>query len=178
MSAKWYIVNVLSGYETKVVQLIKQNAIKRQAIDSFKDFIVPVENTIELKRGKKVNTEKRIFPGYLMVNMELNDLAWNIVKNTQYVGKLLGGGNKPSPIPEHEVQRMLKQVEDGKVAKEMQETFEVGENVKITDGAFETFNGVVEEVEDEKQRIKVLVSIFGRETPVDLAFNQVEKVNN
>ena len=169
---------MLSGYETKVVHLMKQNAIKRQAIDLFKDFIVPIENTIELRRGKKVNTEKKIFPGYVMVNMELNDLTWNIVKNTQYVGKLLGGGNKPLPIPEHEVQRILKQVEDGKVAKEIKETFEVGENVKITDGAFETFNGVVEEVEDEKQRMKVLVSIFGRETPVDLGFNQVEKVNN
>ena len=178
MSAKWYIVNVLSGYEAKAVELIKQNAIKKQATHLFKDFIVPMENTIELKRGKKVNVEKRIFPGYVMVNMELNDLAWHVVKDTQYVGKLLGGGNQPLPVPEYEVQRMLKQVEEGKVVKEMKKTFEVGENVKIIDGAFETFNGIVEEVEDEKQRVKVLVSIFGRETPVDLGFDQIEKINN
>ena len=175
MSARWYVINVLSGYETKVVKLIKQNAEKRQAVDLFENFIVPIENTIGVKRGKKINVEKRIFPGYIMVKMELSDLAWNIVKNTQYVGKLLGEGNKPLPITEDEVQRMLRQVEDGKVAKEMKRTFEVGENVKITDGAFETFNGIVEEVEDEKQRMKILVSIFGRETPVDLSFNQVEK---
>lgn len=175
MVAKWYIVNVLSGYEGKVVELIKQDAKKKQAMDLFEDFIIPIQNTIEVKKGKKVNVERRIFPGYVMVNMELNDLAWNIVKNTQYVGKLLGGGNKPLSIPEHEVKRMLKQIEDGKVVREVKKTFEIGENVRIIDGVFETFNGIVEEVEDEKQRIKVLVSIFGRETPVDLEFDQVEK---
>lgn len=175
MVAKWYIVNVLSGYEGKVVELIKQDAKKKQAMDLFEDFIIPIQNTIEVRKGKKVNVERRIFPGYVMVNMELNDLAWNIVKNTQYVGKLLGGGNKPLSIPEHEVKRMLKQIEDGKVVKEVKKTFEVGENVRIIDGVFETFNGIVEEVEDEKQRMKVLVSIFGRETPVDLEFDQVEK---
>ncbi len=175
MVAKWYIVNVLSGYEGKVVELIKQDAKKKQAMDLFEDFIIPIQNTIEVKGGKRVNVERRIFPGYVMVNMELNDLAWNIVKNTQYVGKLLGGGNKPLSIPEHEVKRMLKQIEDGKVVKEVKKTFEVGENVRIIDGVFETFNGIVEEVEDKKQRMKVLVSIFGRETPVDLEFDQVEK---
>ena len=175
MVAKWYIVNVLSGYEGKVVELIKQDAKKKQAMDLFEDFIIPIQNTIEVKKGKKVNVERRIFPGYVMVNMELNNLAWNIVKNTQYVGKLLGGGNKPLSIPEHELKRMLKQIEDGKVVKEVKKTFEVGENVRIIDGVFETFNGIVEEVEDEKQRMKVLVSIFGRETPVDLEFDQVEK---
>ena len=175
MATKWYIINVLSGYEKKVISLIKENALKKQAIDPFKDFVVPIENTVELKKGKKVNAEKRIFPGYIMVNMDLNDLTWNIVKNTQYVGKLLGGSNTPLPIPEFEVKRVLKQTEDGKVAKEMKKTFEVGENVKIINGVFETFNGLVEEVEDEKRRLKVLVSIFGRETPVDLHFDQVEK---
>lgn len=175
MTAQWYIINVLSGYEKKVISLIKENAIKNHVIDAFKDFVVPIENTVELKKGKKVNAEKRIFPGYIMVNMDLNDLTWNIVKNTQYVGKLLGGSNTPSPIPEFEVNRVLKQVEDGKVVKEMKKTFEIGENVKIINGVFETFNGLVEEVEDEKQRLKVLVSIFGRETPVDLHFDQVEK---
>ncbi|MFK7760586.1 MAG: transcription termination/antitermination protein NusG [Candidatus Midichloriaceae bacterium] len=175
MTAKWYIINVLSGYEKKVITLIKENAAKKQVADAFEDFVVPIESTVELKKGKKVNAEKRIFPGYIMVHMDLNDLTWNIVKNTQYVGKLLGGGNTPLAIPEFEVKRVLMQVEEGKVVKEMKKTFEVGENVKIINGVFETFNGIVEEVEDEKQRLKVLVSIFGRETPVDLHFDQVEK---
>lgn len=175
MTAKWYIINVLSGYEKKVISLIKENAIKKSVADSFKDFVIPVENTVEVKRGKKVSAEKRIFPGYVMVHMDLNDLTWNVVKNTRYVGKLLGGSNTPLPMPEFEIKRVLEQVEEGKVVKEMKETFEVGENVKIINGVFETFNGIVEEVEDEKHRLKVLVSIFGRETPVDLHFDQVEK---
>jgi len=171
----WYIINVLSGYEKKVVSLIKENAVKKQVIDAFRDFVIPVEHTVEIKRGKKVNTEKKMLPGYIMVFMDLNDLTWNIVKNTQYVGKFLGTSNTPLPISESEVKRVLKQVEEGKVRKEMRRFFEIGENVKIVQGVFETFNGMVEEVDDEKQRLKVLVSIFGRETPVDLHFDQVEK---
>ena len=176
MVTKWYIINVLSGYENKVVSLIKEAAEKRQVVSLFHKFIVPVESTIEVKKGKKINTEKRIFPGYVMVNVVLNDLTWNIIKNTQYVGKLLGGGNIPFPIPEIEVNRVLQQIEEGKVAKEKRKSFEVGENVKIINGVFETFNGLVEKIEDEKQRLQVLVSIFGRETPVELHFDQVEKI--
>ena len=176
--AKWYIINVLSGYESKAVSLIKETAMKKQIIDSFKDFVVPVENAVEIKKGKKVNAEKKMFPGYVLVNMILNDLTWNIVKNTQYVGKLLGGSNIPSPVPEFEVRKVLEQVEEGKVIRAMKKSFEVGENVKIINGVFETFNGLVGNVEDEKQRLKVLVSIFGRETPVELHFDQVEKIYN
>ncbi len=178
MIAKWYIINVLSGYESKAVSLIKETAMKKQIIDSFKDFVVPVENAVEIKKGKKVNAEKKMFPGYVLVNMILNDLTWNIVKNTQYVGKLLGGSNIPSPVPEFEVRKVLEQVEEGKVIRAMKKSFEVGENVKIINGVFETFNGLVGNVEDEKQRLKVLVSIFGRETPVELHFDQVEKIYN
>lgn len=175
MCAKWYILNVLSGYEKKVITLLKENATKKKVIGCFKNFIVPVENAIEIKKGKKVSTEKKIFPGYIMVNMILNDLTWNIVKNTQYVGKLLGGSNIPLAIPKHEVERVLKQVEEGKIVKEMKKSFEIGEKVKIINGVFETFNGFVEEVEDDKQRLKVLVPIFGRDTPVELHFDQIEK---
>jgi len=173
---KWYIINVLSGYERKVVSLIKEIASKRGVPTLFKDFIIPVENVTELKKGKKTNFEKRIFPGYILVNMELNDITWNIVKNTQHVGRLLGGNNMPTPISNAEVERVLKQVEEGRELKEMKKSFEVGESVKITSGAFETFSGLIEEVEDSRQRVKVLVSIFGRETPVDLHFDQVEKL--
>ncbi|WPX96005.1 Transcription termination/antitermination factor NusG [Candidatus Bandiella woodruffii] len=169
---------MLSGYEKKAIELIRQNAQKKEVDHLFEDFVIPVEHTLELKKGKKVDSEKKIFPGYVLVNMELNDLTWNIVKNTQYVGKLLGGGNRPLPIPEHEIKRVLKQVEEGKVVKERKKTFEIGENVRIINGVFETFNGIVEEVDDEKQRLKILVSIFGRETPVELEFEQVEKINN
>jgi len=169
------VINVLSGYEDKVISQIKINAEKRHALNLFNDFIVPVENTMKVRRGKKVSEEKTIFPGYIMVNMRLNDLTWSIVKNTKYVGKLLGGGNKPSPLRNNEVSKVLKQVEEGKVVREVKKHFEVGENVKIVNGVFETFSGIVEEVENDKQRLKVLVSIFGRETPVELHFDQVEK---
>lgn len=175
MFTKWYIIKVLSGYEEKVISLIKETITKRQLHSYFIDFVVPIENTIEVKKGKRVNLEKRIFPGYIMAHMLLNDLTWSIVKNTQYVGKLLGCSNIPASVPEHQVKRVLRQVEEGKIAREQKKSFEIGENVKIVNGVFETFNGLVEEVEDDKQRLKVLVSIFGRETPVELNFDQVEK---
>lgn len=176
LELKWYIINILSGYENKVVSLIKENAIKKNTSDFFQEFVIPIENTLQIKKGKRCNSEKKIFPGYIMVRMKLNDLTWNIVKNTRYVGKLLGANNTPYPIPDFEVRRVLQQVEEGKIAKEMKKVFEVGESIRITNGVFETFNGFVEEVEEERQRLKVLVSIFGRETPVDLHFDQVEKV--
>jgi transcriptional antiterminator NusG len=175
VSTKWYIINVISGYENKAVSLIKENASKNKILGFFKDFIIPVENTVVIKRGKKVKSEKKILPGYVLVNMVLNDLTWNTIKNSKHVGKLLGGSNIPLPIPEFEVRRILQQIEEGKIIKEVKKSFEIGESVKITSGVFETFNGFVEEVENEKQRLKVLVSIFGRETPVELHFDQVEK---
>lgn len=175
MATKWYIINVLSGYERKVISLVKESALKKGVSNSFHEFVLPIENTVQLKKGKRVNTEKRIFPGYIIVLMDLNTTTWNIVKNTRHVGKLLGSNNKPSVLPDSEVKRVLAQVEEGKIVKEMKKSFEIGESVKIINGVFETFCGIVEEVEDEKQRLKVLVSIFGRETPVDLHFEQVEK---
>lgn len=177
MESKWYVINVLSGYESKVVKLIKENALKQNISDMFQELIIPVENIVEYKKGKKIGSEKKIFPGYIMIKMVLNDLTWNIVKNTRYVTKLLGGGNKPIPISEAEVKRVLEQVAEGKVVKEVQKVFEVAESIKITDGPFETFTGLVEEVDSEKKRLKVLVSIFGRDTPVELEYNQVEKLN-
>jgi transcriptional antiterminator NusG len=178
LTARWYIVNVLSGYESKVIKSIQDRAKKDDVTSLFEDFIVPTENRVEIKKGKKVNSEKKIFPGYLMIKMELTDFAWNVVKNTKYVAKLLGSGNQPVPITEQEIARILKQVEDGKVAKEVKKTFDTGENVKIMSGVFQTFNGIVQEVDDERCRLKILVSIFGRETPVDLSFDQVEKLIN
>ncbi|KIE05460.1 Transcription termination/antitermination protein NusG [Candidatus Jidaibacter acanthamoeba] len=173
--ARWYIINTLSGYEQKVAKAIRETAEQKGVLPSFEDIIVPVENVTELRRGTKVTSARKIFPGYILVKMVLNDLTWNIVKNTPRVAGLLGG-SKPLPVPEVEVNRVLKQVEEGAVTKEIEVMYDINETVKIIDGPFETFAGVIEEVDSEKKRIKVLVSIFGRSTPVELEFGQVEKL--
>lgn len=175
MVSHWYIVNTLSGFEHKVSQLIKDNAEKKGISDRFEEIVVPVENVTEIKKGKKVTTEKKIFPGYIMIKMHLDDASWNLVKNTPRVSGFLGGNGKPAAIPEREVHRLLKQVEEGSVAKEVEVAFEVGEQVKIMEGPFETFTGVVEDVDLVKRKVKISVSIFGRPTPVELEFNQIEK---
>lgn len=175
MAARWYIVNTLSGYEHKVKKLIQDNANKKKVEHLFEDIVVPVENVTEVKKGKKVTSEKKIFPGYILIKMELNDESWNLVKNTARVAGFLGGSGRPVPVPEKEAMRVLKQIEEGAVAKEVECTYEIGETIKITDGPFQTFMGLVDEVDNAKKRLKVSVSIFGRSTPVDLEFSQVEK---
>jgi transcriptional antiterminator NusG len=175
LTARWYIVNTLSGYEQKVAKAIRDTAEQRGVSSSFEDIIVPVENVTELRKGKKVTAAKKIFPGYILIKMELNDLTWNIVKSTPRVAGLLGSSGKPLPVPEAEVKRVLKQVEEGAVTKEIEVSYDINETVKIIDGPFETFTGMIEEVDVEKKRLKVLVSIFGRSTPVELEFHQVEK---
>jgi transcription termination/antitermination protein NusG len=174
-NSKWYIVNTLSGYEHKVAKLIRDYAEKKGIQNRFEEIIVPIEAITEIKKGKKVTSEKKIFPGYIFIKMLLDDATWNMVKNIPSVGGFLGGSGKPVPIPEKEVNRVLKQVEEGSVAKEVELSFEVGEVVKIIEGPFETFTGVVDELDFAKKRLKVSVSIFGRPTPVDLDFAQVEK---
>jgi transcriptional antiterminator NusG len=176
VSSSWYIVNTLSGFEHKVAKLIRENAEKKGIGSKFDEIIVPVENVSEIKKGKKVTVEKKIFPGYVLIKMLLDDASWNLVKNTPRVAGFLGGSGRPLPISEKEVMRVLQQVEEGSVAKEVEIAFDVNEQVKITDGPFETFTGVVEEVDHVKKKMKVLVSIFGRATPVELEFNQVEKI--
>jgi transcriptional antiterminator NusG len=169
-------VNTLSGYEHKVAGLIKDHADKKGCSDKFEDIVVPVENITEVKKGKKVTSEKKIFPGYIMVKMHLDDVSWNLVKNIPRVAGFLGGSGKPVPIPEKEVERLLQQVQEGSVVREVELTYDVGESVKIIDGPFNTFNGVVDGVDQDKKRLKISVSIFGRPTPVELEFNQVEKL--
>lgn len=165
----------MSGFEKKVSKLIEDHAEKKGIRTKFHEIIVPVENVTEIKKGKKVTSEKKIFPGYILVKMELDDSSWNLVKNIPRVAGFLGGSGKPVPIPEREVQQVLNKVKEGAVAKELELTYEVGETVKIIDGAFQTFNGTVDDVDIEKKRLKISVSIFGRPTPVELDFNQVEK---
>jgi len=174
---RWYVVHVYSGFEKKIAQQIKEQAAQKGLADKIEDVLVPSEEVTEVRRGQKINSERKFFPGYVLVKMELTDDAWHLVKNTPKVTGFLGEKNRPTPIREAEAQRMLKQVQEG-VDKPRRPSviFEVGEQVRVADGPFTSFNGVVEEVDEERGRVKVSVSIFGRSTPVELEYGQVEKV--
>jgi transcription termination/antitermination protein NusG len=177
MAKRWYVLHVYSGFEKKVASSIKETAAKRGLDQYIEEVMVPTEEVVEVRRGQKVNAERKFFPGYVLVKMEMNDDAWHLVKDTPKVtGFLGGGGNKPSPITETEAQRLLKQVVEGAERPRPSVTFDIGEQVRVCDGPFNSFNGVVEEIDEDRSRLKVLVSIFGRSTPVELEFTQVEKV--
>jgi len=177
MAKRWYVVHVYSGFEKKVAAAVKELAEKRGIASLIEEVLVPTEEVIEVKRGQKVNTEQKFFPGYMLIKAEMNDDVWHMVKNTPKVtGFLGGGGNKPQPITEAEAQRLLKQMEEGSERPRAGISFEIGEQVRVCDGPFNSFNGNVEEIDEEKNRLKVLVSIFGRATPVELEFTQVEKI--
>lgn len=180
MTARWYIVHAHSGFEKKVAQSIKEQAVQKGLTDKIEEVVVPVEEVTEIRRGKKVAAERKFFPGYVLVKMELTDPTWHMVKNTAKVTGFLGGGKggKPVPITQKEADAIFAQVREGIDHPKSSIVFEVGENVKIIDGPFDTFVGLVEGVEEEKQRVKVSVSIFGRPTPVDLDYSQVEKVGS
>ena len=176
MAFQWYIVNAFSGYEKKVAQTIQEQAVQKGLSELIEDVVVPVEEVVEVRKGQKVNTQRKFFPGYVMVKMEMNDDTWHLVKNVPRVTGFLGGKGKPHPISEAEADRIFRQVQDGLDQPKHAVTFEIGEAVKIVDGPFESFVGVVEDIDDEKSKLKVAVSIFGRSTPVELEFVQVETV--
>lgn len=176
MAMRWYIIHAHSGFEKKVAASIKEQAAQHNISNMFEDIIVPTEEVVEVRRGKKTNTERKFFPGYVLIKMELTDETWHLVKTTQKVTGFLGSAGKPQPISPAEVESILKQVKEGIEHPKSSVIYEIGEQVKVTEGPFESFVGVVEEIDDEKSRIKVAVSIFGRSTPVELEFTQVEKV--
>ena len=180
MAARWYVVNVYSGSEKKVAESLKEQAVLKKMEDKILDVLVPTEDVVEVKKGKKVSTEKKFFPGYILVKMDMDDSVWHVVKNTPRVSGFLGTRDglrlKPQPISEREVEQIMKQMQEGVERPQVVATFEIGENVRVVDGPFASFVGVVEEVDMEKTRLKVSVSIFGRYTPVELEFSQVEKV--
>ena len=175
MSARWYVVNVYSGSEKKVAESLKEQIILKNMQDKILDVFVPTENVVEIRKGKKVEAERKFFPGYILVRMEMSDETWLVVKSTPRVSGFLGGRNKPQPISEAEVEKIMNQIKEGLEHPQTNVTYETGEQVRVIDGPFASFVGIVEEVDSEKSRLKVSVSIFGRYTPVELEFYQVEK---
>ncbi|AHC73396.1 transcription termination/antitermination factor NusG [Candidatus Endolissoclinum faulkneri L5] len=175
MAHRWYVVQVYSGYEKKVAQSINEQLLQNDFRDLITEILVPTEEIIEVRRGIKATTERKFFPGYILIRMELTDEVWHLVKSQPKVAGFVGGKSKPTPISQIEAERLLKQVSEGLDRPKASVTFEIGEQVRVADGPFATFNGLVEDVDDERSRLKVAVSIFGRSTPVDLDFNQVEK---
>ena len=176
MDARWYVVNVHSGSEKKVAESIKEQAVIKKMDDKILDVMIPTEEVVEIKKGAKVTSERKFFPGYILVKMIMTDDAWHLIKNNPNVSNFLGSRNKPYPITEAEAQRIITQMQEGIERPQTVVSFEIGEQVRVCDGPFASFVGLVEEVDPEKARVKVSVSIFGRSTPVELEFNQVEKI--
>ena len=176
MTAKWYVIHAYSGFEKKVAQSIEEQARQAGMDDRIERILVPTEEVIEMRRGSKINSERKFFPGYVLAKMEMTDETWHLVKNTPKVTGFLGGGGRPTPISEAEALRILQQVEEGVERPRPSVVFEIGEQVRVCDGPFTSFNGMVEDVDEERSRLKVSVSIFGRATPVELEYAQVEKL--
>jgi len=176
MAKRWYIVHAYSNFENKVADSIRDQAKQRGLSENFEEILVPKEKVVEVRRGRKVDSERKFFPGYVLVKCDLTDEVFHLIKNTPKVTGFLGADNKPMPISEAEASRILHQVQEGIDRPKPSVTFEVGEQVRVSDGPFASFNGTVEEVDDARSRVKVAVSIFGRATPVELEFGQVEKL--
>ena len=176
MGKRWYVVHVFSGFEKKMKQAILEQAVNNSLDDMIEEVLVPTEEYVEMRRGAKVQAERKFFPGYILVKMELTDATWSLVQSQPRVTGFLGGKGKPVPITNSEAERLLRQMDEGVERPVSTITFDIGEEVRVIDGPFESFNGLVEAADDEKSRLKVAVSIFGRSTPVELEYSQVEKV--
>tara|TARA_B100001029_G_scaffold170757_1_gene166896 strand:- start:192 stop:716 length:525 start_codon:yes stop_codon:yes gene_type:complete len=171
----WYIVQAYSGFEKKVIESIKDVLEKNKLESHLEKILVPTHQVTEVKKGKRTKKEKKYFPGYVLIKIDLNKQIYHLIKNIPKISGFLGSADKPSAITDDEIQRILGQVSESAINQKSGISFEIGEKVKVCDGPFASFNGLVEEIDEEKSRLKVSVSIFGRPTPVDLEFNQVEK---
>ena len=177
MTKRWYIVHAYSNFENKVAQSLRDQATQRGLTEKFDEILVPTEKVVEVRRGRKVDAERKFFPGYVLVKCDLTDEIYHLIKNTPKVTGFLGADkSKPVPIPDAEAERIKGQVAEGVDRPKPSINFEIGEQVRVADGPFASFNGVVEEIDDSRSRLKVAVSIFGRATPVELEYGQVEKV--
>ncbi len=176
MSQRWYIIHAYSGFEQKVAPSILEQAQNKGLGEEFGEVLVPTEEVVEVRRGKKVQSERKFFPGYVLAKMEMSDESYHLVKNTPKVTGFLGAADTPMPISQAEVDRVVNQIKEGTERPKPLITFEVGEQVRVADGPFASFNGFVEEVDEERARLKVAVSIFGRATNVELEYMQVEKL--
>ena len=176
MEPRWYVIHVYSGFERKVAQSIEEQARQAGMSDRIQQVMVPMEQIVEVRRGKAINADRKFFPGYVLVQMEMTDDTWHLVKNTPKVTGFLGNRGRPTPISDTEAERILSQVQEGIERPKPSIIFEVGEQVRVCDGPFTSFSGLVEEVDEARSRLKVAVSIFGRSTPVELEYAQVEKL--
>ena len=175
MSKRWYVVHVFSGFEKKVAQSLLEQAAACGLDDQVTNVMVPTEEVVEIRRGAKVQSERKFFPGYILVQMDLTDEAWSFVQTQPRVTGFIGGNHRPVPITEAEAERLIQQIDEGVNRPRNTIRFDIGEEVRVIEGPFESFNGIVEEADEEKERLKVSVSIFGRSTPVELEYSQVEK---
>ena len=175
MEKNWYVIHTYSGYENKVKTALEERIKQYGKEEYFSEIVIPTENVVEMIRGERKTTSRKFFPGYVLINMSMDNETWHIVKNTPKVTGFIGGGNKPIAIPEVQARDILSQIKEGKLKPKPKVSFEKGDSVSIIDGPFNNFNGLVEEVKPEKGRLKVLVSIFGRSTPIELEFLQVKK---
>ncbi len=176
MAKNWYVVHTYSGYEQKAKQALLENIKSKNMHEFFEDVLIPSEDVVEMKKGVKKTSKRQFFPGYMLVKMELNEKTWHLVKDTPKITGFVGGSKNPPIVPEEEVQRITKQIEEGTLKPKPKVEFEKGEDVRVVSGPFATFSGLVDEVDQDKGKLRVLVSIFGRSTPIELDFTQVEKV--
>lgn len=178
MAKHWYVVHTYAGYEEKAKRALEQRVKQHNLEGFFDEILVPSEDVVEVKKGVRKTSKRRFFPGYILVRMELNDKTWHLVKGTPKVTGFVGGSSKPPIVPDEEVERITHQIEEGSLRPKARVEFEKGENVKVVSGPFQSFVGIVDDVNAEKGKLKVMVSIFGRSTPIELDFIQVEKITS